>query len=285
LVDRIITAKPRDGFLTPIENKLGYADNLLITSEDYALWSIEGNDHVKEILSFEPADHRVMIKPDIDLHRELKLRLLNGTHTLSCGVAFLAGAETVKEAMEDKTVSSYITNLMLNEIANAIPYEVESSVVHDFASTVLNRFCNPYLMHTWLSIAQNYSAKMKFRCLPILVKHYENSDEVPEAIALGFASYIIFMKSVAKNNEKYYVQLNGENYSIEDEQSEVYFKFWNGLGPTSLAQVVLSDAFWGIDLLSLPGFKQSVTEKLNLIMNNGMKEAIESIPSKKVKAA
>ena len=285
LVDRIITAKPRDGFLTPIENKLGYADNLLITSEDYALWSIEGNDHVKEILSFEPADHRVMIKPDIDLHRELKLRLLNGTHTLSCGVAFLAGAETVKEAMEDKTVSSYITNLMLNEIANAIPYEVESSVVHDFALTVLNRFCNPYLMHTWLSIAQNYSAKMKFRCLPILVKHYENSDEVPEAIALGFASYIIFMKSVAKNNEKYYVQLNGEYYSIEDEQSEVYFKFWNGLGPNSLAQVVLSDAFWGIDLLSLPGFKQSVTEKLNLIMNNGMKEAIESIPSKKVKAA
>ena len=285
LVDRIITTKPGDAFLAPIENKLGYVDNLLITSEDYALWSIEGDDHVKQILSFEQADHRVMIKPDIDLHRELKLRLLNGTHTLSCGVAFLAGIGTVKEAMEDKTVSSYITNLMMNEIAHAIPYEVESSVVHDFASTVLNRFCNPYLMHSWVSIAQNYSSKMKFRCVPILVKHYQNSDAVPEAIALGFASYISFIKSVAKNNEEYYVQLNGESYLIEDKQAEVYFKFWNDLGTTSVVQLVLCDSFWGVDLLSLPGFKQSVIEKLNLIMNNGMKEAIESIPTKKVKAA
>ena len=38
-------------------------------------------------------------------------------------------------------------------------------------------------------------------------------------------------------------------------------------------------------MLSFPGFKQSVIEKLNLIINSGMKEAIESIPSKKVKAA
>jgi len=285
LVDRIITAKQGNAFLNPIEIKLGYVDNLLITSEDYALWSIEGNDHVKEILAFEQADHRVMVKPDIDLHRELKLRLLNGTHTLSCGVAFLSGIGTVKEAMEDKTVSSYITNLMTNEIANAIPYEVESSVVHDFASAVFHRFCNPYLMHTWVSIAQHYTAKMKFRCVPILVKHYENSDSVPQAIALGFASYISFMKSVVKNNEEYYVQLNGEGYLIEDKQAEVYLKLWKDLGTSSAVHLVLSDSFWGVDLLSLPGFKQSVIEKLNLIMNNGMKEAIENIPSKKVKAA
>jgi len=284
LVDRIIAAKQQNA-LTPVEIKLGYSDNLLITSEDYALWSIEGNDHVKEILSFEQADHRVIIKPDIDLHRELKLRLLNGTHTLSCGVAFLAGVGTVKEAMEDKTISSYVKNLVINEIAHAIPYEVESSIVDDFALAVFNRFCNPYLKHTWISIAQHYSAKMKFRCLPILLKHYQKSDAVPEAIALGFAAYIVFMKSVTKTNEKYYVHLNGENHLVEDEQSELYLKFWNGLGTTSLAQAVLSDAFWGVDLLSLPGFKQSVIEKLNLIMNNGMKEAIESIPTKKIKAA
>jgi len=284
LVDRIIAGNTGDGSLTSIEDELGYHDNLLITSEDYALWAIEGNDRIKEILSFEQADRRAVIKPDIELYRELKLRLLNGTHTLSCGVAFLAGFKTVNDAMEDKVISSYITELMTNEIAPAISYNIDSVAVYDFASKVLARFRNPYLGHTWLSIAENYTAKMKFRCVPVLVKHYERSDSIPESISLGFAAYIFFMKAVANQNDEYYGEFNGESYLIQDEQADLYFKRWTGLAVASLTQVILTDTYWGIDLISLPGFKQSVIEKLDLIINSGMKEAIESVPSK-VKAA
>jgi len=285
LVDRIIPGKPENAFLTSLEDELGYKDNLLITSEDHALWTIEGDDHVKEILSFEQADHRAFIKPDIDLYRELKLRLLNGTHTLACGVAFLAGFITVKEAMENKAISSYITQLTVNEISHAIPYNVESSTIHDFVSNVLHRFRNPYLRHSWLSIAKNYSAKMKHRCIPVVATHYQRSDSVPEAMALGFAAYICFMKAIAKKNEDYYGEFNGESYLIQDEQADTFYKRWSGLTVSSLTQVVLSDSYWGIDLVSLPGFKQSVIEKLTLIINNGMEEALESIPLKKIKAA
>jgi tagaturonate reductase len=126
---------------------------------------------------------------------------------------------------------------------------------------------------------------MKARCMPVLVKHYEENDEVPQAIALGFAAYIYFMKATAKKGDQYYGEFNGETYLIQDDQAEIFYKRWMGLSVASLVQVVLSDAFWGIDLLSFPGFKQSVIEKLNLIINNGMREAIESIPSKKIKAA
>ena len=285
LVDKIIAGKLEDSVLHSIEDELGYHDNLLITSEDYALWTIEGDDQIKELLCFEQADQRVMIKPDIDLYRELKLRLLNGTHTLACGVAFLAGFKTVNDAMKDNVIANYINGLVINEIAMAIPYNVESTTVHDFASKVLARFRNPHLRHTWLSIAQNYSAKMKFRCIPILVRHYERTNSVPERIALGFAAYICFMKSLAKNNAGYHGEINGESYPIVDEQAEVFFKYRTGLTVAALTQAVLSDSYWGVDLLSWPGFKQSVTEKLNLIINSGMKEAIATIPLKKVKAA
>jgi len=44
------------------------------------LLAIEGDEKVKNILSFAEADDGVIIEPNIDLHRELKLRLLNGTH-------------------------------------------------------------------------------------------------------------------------------------------------------------------------------------------------------------
>jgi tagaturonate reductase len=174
---------------------------------------------------------------------------------------------------------------MQHEIASAIPYDVDSATVQDFALKVLARFRNPYLRHRWLSIAMNYSTKMKLRCIPVLMKHYEKSDFVPEAIALGFAAYIYFMKAVAKKGDQYYGEFNGESYLIQDDLAEIFYKRWTGLSIASLVQVVISDAFWGVDMLSLPGFRQSVIDKLNLIINNGMKEAVESVPSKRIKAA
>jgi tagaturonate reductase len=126
---------------------------------------------------------------------------------------------------------------------------------------------------------------MKMRCVPVLVKHYDKSDVVPEAIALGFAAYIYFMKAVAKKGDHYYGEFNGNSYLIDDDKAELFYKRWTGLSTASFVQTVLNDTFWGVDLLSLPGLKQSVVEKLNLIIHNGMKEAIESIPHKKVKAA
>jgi tagaturonate reductase len=285
LADRIVAGKPDTTFLSSIENELGYDDNLLIMAEDYGLWAIEGDEQVRDILSFAKADDRILIEPDIHFHCELKLRLLNGTHTLSCGAAFLAGCETVADAMNDKTISSYIVEVMQNEIAPSIPYEIDLVTARDFGLNVLARFHNPYIRHRWLTITLNYSSKMKLRCIPVLMKHYEHSDVVPEGIALGFAAYIYFMKPVAKKGDQFFGELNGVSYLIQDEQAELFYKRWSGLSAASLVQSVLTDAFWGVDLLSLPGFKQSVIEKLNLIIHNGMKEAIESIPSKKVKAA
>jgi tagaturonate reductase len=285
LADRIVPCKPDADFLSAMEKELDYDDNLLIMSEEYALWAIEGDDHIRAILSFADADDRVLVTTDIGLQQELKLYMLNGTHALACGVAFFYGCETVKQAMDDKTLSSYIINLMQEEIAPAIPYGVDIIAAQNFGAKVLARFQNPNIKHPWLSITVNYSAKMKTRCIPVLLRHYEKTDTVPYAIALGFAAYIYFMKVIAKKDNRYYGEFNGESYLIEDELADIFYKRWTGLSVASLVQVVLSDAFWGVDLLSLPGFKQSVIEKLNLIINNGMREAIETVPTKKVKAA
>jgi tagaturonate reductase len=102
LVDRIVPGKLAPAMLTKAESELGYTDDLMIMSEVYRLWAIEsGNKKVKEILSFSQADTGVVISINIDLFRELKLRLLNGAHTFSCGLAYLAGFPTVKEAMDN----------------------------------------------------------------------------------------------------------------------------------------------------------------------------------------
>ena len=176
LVDRIVPGKPDEQTREGLEKLLGYTDQLLIMSEVYRLWAIEGNEQVKNILSFAAADEGIMMEPDIEIYRELKLRLLNGTHTLSCGIAFLSGFETVKEAMDDEVTANYIAALMQQELATAIPYAVDLQKAQDFGKKVLDRFRNPHIKHNWLGITTNYSSKMKLRCIPILVRHYQQEN-------------------------------------------------------------------------------------------------------------
>ncbi|HYC29302.1 MAG TPA: tagaturonate reductase, partial [Chitinophagaceae bacterium] len=169
LVDRIVPGKPSAEDYRSLENELGYHDQLLTMSEAYRLWAIEGGAHVKSILSFASADEGVIIEPNIDIYRELKLRLLNGTHTLSCGLAVLAGCDTVKQAMDSEYMSAFITDLMQNELAPAIPYEADLYTAREFGAKVLDRFRNPHIRHRWMNITMQYSSKMKLRNIPVLL--------------------------------------------------------------------------------------------------------------------
>ena len=286
LVDRIVPGKPDTATQQSLEGELGYADGLLTMSEVYRLWAIEGNEHIKSILSFAQADEGVVIEPNIDIYRELKLRMLNGTHTLSCGVAFLAGCETVKAAMDNETISAFISDVMQNEIAPNIPYDVSLSTAHDFGAKVLDRFRNPHIQHLWINITLNCSSKIKMRCVPVLMKHYEKSESVPELFALGFAAYLYFMKAVTVRDKKYYGDFNGQSYLIQDEMAETFYKRWAGLSTSALVQETLRDSsFWGTDLNALPGFSESVIDKLNSLINLGVKETVEETQAKKVIAA
>ena len=280
LVDRIVPGKPDADVLESLQNELGYKDDLLVMSEVYRLWAIEGDEKIKKVLSFAKADAGVVIEPDIDLYRELKLRLLNGTHTISCGLAFLAGCETVKQAMDDKVVSGFIADVQ-NEIIPAIPYEVDADVAKEFGGKVLDRFRNPHIKHQWIGITVQYSSKMKLRCIPVLAEHYKKFQNPPELFALGFAAYIYFMKPVKASNGKFYGELDGTEYPIQDDYADVFMKRWE-LKPEEVVKEVLNDSeFWGESLNTFPGFYNAVTDKLNLLMNNGAKEAVEFVQSKK----
>lgn len=285
LVDRIVPGRPEPALGAQLEKELGYTDALLTVSEVYSLWAIEGDEKVRAIASFADADPGVIIEPDIDRYRELKLRLLNGTHTLSCGVAFLAGCETVKQAMDDDTVASFITELMMQELAPAIPYAVSADEAHAFGAMVLDRFRNPHIRHAWINITMQYSSKMKMRCMPLLLEHYRRQASVPELLAFGFAAYLYFMKAVTRRDGKYYGDLDGQSYLVQDDQAEVFYKRWLGLSIPALVKEVLNDtAFWEADLHALPGFEKAVVEYLNRFCENGVRETLETQTKKEAAA-
>ncbi|MDN3548449.1 tagaturonate reductase [Mucilaginibacter aquaedulcis] len=270
LVDRIVPGRPEQSLSTEFETKNGYTDNLSIMAETYSLWAIEGDEKIASVLSFSKADKGVVITPDIELFRELKLRLLNGTHTLSCAVAYLSGFKTVKEAMDDEAFTKFITQLMFNEIMPAIPYQIKHEVAADFGSKVLDRFRNPNIRHEWLSISMQYSTKIKMRVIPLLLNHYKQSITPPESMALGFAAFIRFMRVTVNAEGQYTGEVNGQEYKVNDNQAEYFGKVWETGDTEAVIQNVLKNKdLWDADLSLLPGFKNAVLEQFNRINANG----------------
>lgn len=264
LVDRIVPGALPAAAQAAVEAQLGYTDQLMIMSEPYALWAIEtSSERVRKVLAFAPADSGVVLAPDINIFRELKLRLLNGTHTLSCGLAVLAGFNTVKEAMEDAAMESCISALAQHEIVPAITdVAIREDAALRFAGSVLDRFRNPFIEHRWQSITMQYTSKMKMRVIPLLVRHYQRLEEVPALMALGFAAYLLFMR-------------DGE---VTDDYADYFKEKWQRLEPAVLVQTVLKDtALWGVDLTQLPGFAHAVTIMMGALLTEGAASLIRRV--------
>lgn len=282
LVDRIVPGRPDNELKQKIEDETGYQDDLMLMTEVYRLWAIEGNDEVAEVLSFAKADKGVVIAEDINLFRELKLRLLNGTHTLSCGVAFLSGLATVKNAMDNFQAHEFIKALMQSEIASAIPYKTTAAQTKEFSVNCLDRFSNPFIEHQWLSITVQYSSKMRMRVVPVLLQYYSLHNKVPENIMIGFAAYLYFMKAVKETGGKYYGRFNGNDYLITDDKAFYFYEKWQNTQPALIAASVLRDiSLWGYDLTGLAEFADAVQEKINDIEENGMAAVLDPLHTQK----
>lgn len=277
LVDRIVPGKPSGADLQELEAALGYSDALLTMSEPFCLWAIEGDSKVKEVLSFCTTDDAVKIEPDITLFKELKLRILNGTHTFNCGLAFLCGFNLTREAVSDEYYSVF-THKLMKQIGDAIPYTIDEDIKAEFAKNTFERFCNPFINHQWQSITTQYTSKMRMRNVPLLQQHYKNSDNVPMYMATGFAAYLLYMKTVKAEGGVYYGNRNGEEYEIKDDAVVYFHNVWANATANDVVDTVLSNQeLWGTSLAALPGFAAAVKTQLKAITENGALHTVAAL--------
>ena len=284
LVDRIVPGKMAEEKHRKMETELGYQDDLMIMSELYRLWAIESSDpSVAEKLSFSKADEGVVIAGDIGVFRELKLRLLNGSHTFTCGLAHLCGFTTVKEAMENTSFLQFISELMLQEIVPAIVNDqISREMATEFAYKVIDRYRNPHIEHQWLSIAVQYSLKMKSRNIPVIRKYQQQFGIVPECMAIGFAAFLHFMKAQKNSDGKFSGTANNQSYTITDENISLFSAKSQELSSEEyVAAIMANESLWDYDLSSIPGFVKRVTHILQSFENSGVMTTLKNSLSTK----
>lgn len=287
LVDCIVPGKLPEAEKAAMEQKLGYADQLMIMSEPYRLWAIETKkERTRAILSFCKTDPSVVLAPDINKFRELKLRLLNATHTFSCGLAYLCGFQTVKEAMQDKYFASFVRRLMLEEIRPMVVNEnISNAEAEEFAIQVLDRFRNPNIEHLWLSITAQYTSKMEMRTVPLVQKYISKENGVPELMAMGYAAYLLFMRTDKKDDNKFYGYLHGKAYLVNDDKAELMHNHWMNDTSEKIANECLYDRdIFGTDLSVYADFTETVRAYLQLLIEKGAENALGFILAKKMTA-
>ncbi|RYZ37612.1 MAG: hypothetical protein EOP49_31565 [Sphingobacteriales bacterium] len=285
LVDRIVPGKFSPAGNALVQAQLGYEDELMIMCEEYALWAIQTNsEKVKSVLSFAGADNTTVLAPDISKFREIKLRLLNGSHTFSAALASLAGFTTVKEAMADASFNNFIRRLMQEAIIPAIESEtITASEAKSFAAAVIDRYSNPYVDHLWANICTQSASKMVTRNLQLLTNYADRFGEPSPFMSLGLAAQILYMNTSLEADGKYYGTLNGKKYLVTDQHAALYRQAWQQADASKAVNIILqAEELWGTNLSKFPGLTASVTSWIQLLQQEGAAAAMQAALGEKL---
>jgi tagaturonate reductase len=293
LVDRIVPGyrplmnKEENG-KTQAENlceKLGYEDKLLDSAELFHLWCIESaTSHEKELPLVKAGCH-VIWTPNMEFYHTRKVRILNGTHTMTVLAAYLAGLTYVQDCFKDKDVYKFMSDGVFNEIIPSIGGDQKQLV--DYAHDVFERFQNPFNPHALMDISLNSVSKFWTRDLPSVTSYITNMGKVPSHLAFSMAALITFYngKEVTKNEKGapalQSTRLNGETYFNNDSLPVLeFFATLNKKTDSAAekAKAVLSNVdFWKEDLTKYTGLEDAVAKALDTIQKKGMKDAIAEI--------
>ena len=273
LVDRIVPGTPEGEHLERLHETVGYRDGMVTACEVYRLFAIEGDETLRQRLTFAHADPGILVTPDVSPFRERKVRLLNGTHTIIVSTALLCGLETVREAVEDERVGALTRRILFEEIVPTL--HAEGAM--EFAKAVLDRFSNPFIRHALLDITLQATMKMRVRIVPTIEAHVSQLGRVPEGIAFGFAMFLLLMRGELQE------RLRAEGHGApKDDQAEHFHALWSRTGGTDanlaefVRQICAERELWDRDLNEIPGWTEAVTEHLVRGYQEGAPAALDA---------
>lgn len=278
LVDRIVTGYPRDE-ISYFQEKLGYEDQILDTSELFNLWVIEGKQEWADILPIHKTDAHVIWTGDVKPYKKRKVRILNGAHTSTVLAAYLAGYDIVVDFMKDDTIRTFMNRVIYDEVIPTLDLPKEE--LETFAAAVNDRFANPYIKHKLLDISLNSCSKFNARCLPSLLEYAQQKHCLPKCLTFSLAAFIKFYQGNMQDGVYTGTRPDGTVYPIKDspEVLEFFAGVWEKEDAAQIAGEVLSHKdFWsGKDLTEIPGLQDAVAGYLNELADTPVKEIMKRL--------
>ena len=259
MVDRIVPAATEVS-LAEITQELGVEDPCAISCEPFIQWVIEDN-FVAGRPEWEIAG--VQMVQDVLPWEQMKLRMLNGSHSFLAYLGYLAGFAHVSDCMQDDAFREAARRLMLDEQAPTL--RITDVDLTAYADSLIDRFANPALQHRTWQIAMDGSQKLPQRMLEGVRVHLQRESAWP-LLALGIAGWMRYVSGVDDAGNAIDVRdpLSEKIRAIVETSSE------KGRVKALLA---LSEIF-GSDLPQHAQFVDAITHAYQRIVERGARQAV-----------
>jgi len=264
MVDRIVPAATAN-ILDEIAELAGAEDPCAIACEPFRQWVIEDNftqgrpdwnvvgaEFVKDVVPFE----------------EMKLRMLNGSHSFLAYLGYLAGYLHISDTMTNQAYRNAAFDMMLK--AQAVTLDMpEGTNLEEYAISLIKRFTNPSLKHLTWQIAMDGSQKIPQRMGASLRYHIEHKSDY-KWLVMGIAGWMRYVGGVDDS---------GKKIDIRDPLVETFEQINqnNSRNEDKVRALLAIDTIFDKALLDNQEFVKTLIDAYELIATKGAKFAVASL--------
>ena len=265
MVDRIVPAATAET-LTEIQDVLGgMFDPCGIACEPFIQWVIEDN-----FVTARPNWNEVGAEfvDNVVPYEEMKLRMLNGSHSFLAYLGYLAGYEHINDCMNDEAYKQATLSLMLQQQAPTlnVPPQVN---LQQYAEKLIERFSNPSLKHRTWQIAMDGTQKLPQRLLDSIRWHITHNSDF-SLLALGVAGWMRYVGGIDDHK-----QIIDVRDPMVDELKKLVTASDDGIERVNA--LLTLNAVFGTDLPNNSLFKDKVTQHYLCLMEKGAKQTIQDL--------
>jgi len=266
MVDRIVPAgAPSD--LSLVEQLVGLHDAAPVMHEPFSQWVLED----RFVDGVRPAWERggVQFVSDVAPFEHAKLRMLNGSHSALAYLGFLAGCETIFDAISDDLLARFVNRFWRDDV---IPILAAPPGLNlgQYADQLFERYSNPAIRHRLSQIAMDGSQKLPARLLSTVRDNLKRKRPFKH-VALAVAGW---MRYVSGRDEA------GGTIDVRDPLAALLRERTDSAGSDPDAQVralASVEAVFGKDLPVIETFMTAVTEAYKALRSEGVRKAIADL--------
>jgi len=260
MVDRIVPAVTADT-LDKIENLTGVRDPAGVACEPFRQLVIEDN-FVAGRPQWEKAGAELV--SDVIPFEEMKLRMLNGSHSFLAYLGYLAGYQHINDCMGDENYRVAARALMLNEQAPTL--KVQGVDLTRYADLLIERYSNPALRHRTWQIAMDGSQKLPQRMLDSVRWHLAHNSRF-DLLALGVAGWMRYVGGVDEQGNA--IEVNDPLLAVIQQAVQN-----SAEGESRVEALLAIEAIFGNELPQVALFTQAVKDAYQTLLAEGAKATV-----------
>lgn len=264
MVDRIVPAATEDT-LAEISSLLGCEDPCGIASEPFRQWIIEDS-----FIAGRPDWDAVGAEFVVDVvpYEEMKLRMLNGSHSFLAYLGYLGGYAHISDTMTDEGYRKAAFDMMMQAQAPSLTMP-EGTDLEGYAKLLIKRFTNPSLKHKTWQIAMDGSQKIPQRLGGSLRFHLAQGSNF-SWLATAIAGWMRYVSGVDEQ---------GNDIDVRDPMAETLRQICDqhGLNVSVVPALLAVEAIFPAELGQNPQVIDAVSSAYQSLIDDGARATVAEL--------